>query len=109
MALHRAVRYLVTGSRNEAREPTLGWWLYRPLAFVGMLSYGMYLWHYAVLEWLVRRLGCDPTSLQPCPPTLHYTFAKVAPLAVLLSIGLGAASWYLVERPIIRLTHRYRR
>jgi hypothetical protein len=39
MALHRAVRYALAGERNEAVEPTLGWWLYRPLAFVGPLLF----------------------------------------------------------------------
>jgi peptidoglycan/LPS O-acetylase OafA/YrhL len=80
-----------------------------PLAFVGMLSYGIYLWHYAVLEWVVRRFGCNPTGLVSCPSTLHHSFVKVTLLTVPLSIGAGALSWYLVERPAIRLSHRYRR
>ena len=79
----------------------------RPLAFVGMLSYGIYLWHYAVIEWLVRRLGCDPTAIRPCPPTVHWSFVKLTLAAVPLSIAAGALSWYLVERPTIRIAHRY--
>lgn len=39
MALHRAARYALSGSRNEAREPSLMWWLYRPLAFIGPLLF----------------------------------------------------------------------
>ena len=39
MALERAARYALAGEENEAREPTLGWWLYRPLAFVGPLLF----------------------------------------------------------------------
>jgi peptidoglycan/LPS O-acetylase OafA/YrhL len=39
MALHRAARYAWAGKRNEAREPTLSWWLSRPLAFVGPLLF----------------------------------------------------------------------
>jgi peptidoglycan/LPS O-acetylase OafA/YrhL len=79
----------------------------RPLAFVGMISYGIYLWHYAVIEWLVRRLGCDPTHLRPCPASVHWSFVKVTLAAVPLSIAAGALSWYLVERPTIRIAHRY--
>jgi peptidoglycan/LPS O-acetylase OafA/YrhL len=79
----------------------------RPLAFVGMVSYGIYLWHYAVIEWLVRRVGCDPTSLRPCPASVHWSFLTVSIAAVPLSIAVGAASWYLVERPMIRLGHHY--
>ena len=71
-----------------------------------MVSYGIYLWHYAVIEWLVRWVGCDPTNLRPCPPTVHWSFVKVSLAAVPLSIAAGALSWYLIERPMIRLTHR---
>jgi peptidoglycan/LPS O-acetylase OafA/YrhL len=81
----------------------------RPLAFVGMVSYGIYLWHYAVIEWLVRRSGCDPTRLVPCPASVHWSFVKVSLAAIPLSIAVGALSWYLIERPMIRLTHRYTR
>jgi peptidoglycan/LPS O-acetylase OafA/YrhL len=79
----------------------------RPLAFVGMLSYGIYLWHYAVIEWLVRRAGCNPSGLSSCPASVHWSFVKVSLAAVPLSIAAGALSWYLVERPMIRLAHRY--
>jgi peptidoglycan/LPS O-acetylase OafA/YrhL len=81
----------------------------RPLAYIGMLSYGIYLWHYAVIEWLVRRLGCNPAGLTSCPATVHWSFVKVSLAAVPLSIAAGGASWYLVERPMIRLAHRYHR
>jgi peptidoglycan/LPS O-acetylase OafA/YrhL len=74
-----------------------------------MVSYGIYLWHYAVIEWLVRRAGCDPTGLLSCPPTVHWSFVKVGLAAVPLSVAAGALSWYLIERPMIRLTHRYTR
>ncbi len=81
----------------------------RPLAFVGMVSYGIYLWHYAVIEWLVRRLGCNPASLRVCPASLQWSFVKVLAAAIPLSILVGAVSWYAVERPMIRIAHRYRR
>jgi len=81
----------------------------RPLAYVGMLSYGIYLWHYAVIEWLVRRLGCNPSGLTSCPASVHWSFVKVTLAALPLSIAAGALSWYLVERPMIRLAHHARR
>ena len=39
MAFERATRYALAGNRNEAREPTLRWWLFRPVAFVGPLLF----------------------------------------------------------------------
>jgi peptidoglycan/LPS O-acetylase OafA/YrhL len=38
LALYLAVRYVVAG-RNETRTPTAGWWLTRPLAFIGPLVF----------------------------------------------------------------------
>lgn len=39
MALWKAVSYAWAGHINEAREPTLWWWLGRPLAFIGPLLF----------------------------------------------------------------------
>lgn len=39
MALWLAVRYLINGQNNDTREPTLNWWLFRPLSFVGPLMF----------------------------------------------------------------------
>jgi peptidoglycan/LPS O-acetylase OafA/YrhL len=81
----------------------------RPLAYIGMLSYGIYLWHYAVIEWLVRRIGCNPAALNVCPSTVHWSFVTVSLAAIPLSIAVGAVSWYLIERPAIRVAHHYGR
>jgi peptidoglycan/LPS O-acetylase OafA/YrhL len=94
---------IVPGGRSVALRTIAS----RPLAFVGMLSYGIYLWHYAVIEWLARRVGCNPSGLASCPADVHWSFVKVALAAIPLSIAAGALSWYLVERPMIRLAHRY--
>lgn len=39
MALWLAVRYLINGQNNDTREPTLNWWLFRPLSFIGPLLF----------------------------------------------------------------------
>jgi peptidoglycan/LPS O-acetylase OafA/YrhL len=62
------------------------------LAWLGTISYGIYLWHLVVLELISR---------QPHPRTL--AAAILLWLAVLVgAVVLGAASWYLVERPLQR-------
>ncbi|MGN6871166.1 MAG: acyltransferase family protein [Solirubrobacteraceae bacterium] len=67
------------------------------LAWGGTISYGVYLWHLLVLELLVRHF------LPPVPSgaldTAALMWLAVAPGAVMF----GAASWYLVERPLQRL------
>ncbi len=68
----------------------------RPLAWLGTVSYGIYLWHLPV----VWRLG--PLDVGPGPVGLVLvTLAGVA-----LTLPLAAASWHLVERPAMELARQ---
>ena len=58
-----------------------------PLVWVGLISYGIYLWHWPLILWL------NPIS----------TGITGVPLALLrlgLTFGVATASYYLLERPI---------
>ncbi len=66
-----------------------------PLRAVGVISYGVYLWHLLVVEQLAAA-GWAETAGVPL-------FALSALAA---SLVLGAASWVLVERPSIALARR---
>lgn len=60
------------------------------LTWVGTISYGIYLWHLVVLELISRE-----------PHARTFIGVLLLWLAVLGgAIVLGAASWYLVERPV---------
>lgn len=56
----------------------------RILLWLGEISYGIYLWHYVFLN-----------------------FEMTPWLAIPLSVAAGAASWYLMERPILKWSTRF--
>jgi peptidoglycan/LPS O-acetylase OafA/YrhL len=60
-----------------------------PLKWLGVVSYGLYLWHVPVIWWMRSRnlLPLDPLG----------ALAVVAPPALLLA----TMSWFLVERPMM--------
>ena len=60
------------------------------LAWLGTISYGLYLYHATVIAWLDGR-----------PLTEHWPVLAAAALG--LSVIVAAGSWYLIERPALRL------
>ena len=64
---------------------------WRPLHFIGTISYGIYLWHWPVIVYL----NGARTGLSAWPLDL---------LRVAVTLLVSTASYYLVERPV-RLAH----
>ena len=76
---------LWVGAGGVTARSILSW---GPLVWIGVVSYGAYLWHWPVTLWLrVRDPGVDGLVLR-----------QVA--AALLTFGIAAISFALVERPI---------
>jgi peptidoglycan/LPS O-acetylase OafA/YrhL len=69
-------------------------------AWLGTISYGIYLWHFPVLELIERACLPDPASASVA--SLGLVWLAVVAVAVVL----GAASYYLVEQPARRLLRR---
>jgi peptidoglycan/LPS O-acetylase OafA/YrhL len=59
----------------------------RPVVWLGVISYSIYLWHIPVMD-LSRRL------IEP-----HVPRAALFPLLAVAIVGVSAASYYLIERP----------
>jgi peptidoglycan/LPS O-acetylase OafA/YrhL len=73
----------------------------RPLRWIGVVSYGIYVVHWIVLQ----RFG-DAFRLPPEVPFLFRHLATAAVFAVPVLL-LAAASWYAFERPILRWKSRF--
>jgi acetyltransferase len=71
----------------------LRWLAWRPIAWIGQITYGLYLWHIPLIVW-ARGHGLLPGGV--------LSGAVVLPAA----IALGAASWYVVEQPLMRRAAR---
>ena len=81
-----------------------------PMLYLGMISYGIYLWHQAFIEkvhqwggWSSRGLvtvGGKRVSL-PNGPFLEHLIPALA-----LTILVASLSWYLVEQPLLRRKDR---
>lgn len=67
----------------------------RALLWVGIVSYGLYLWHVALLRTMTDAGWLDDLGL---------VWFGVAGLAI--SLIVAAASFYLIERPALRLGRR---
>ncbi|WP_428408522.1 acyltransferase family protein [Hyphococcus sp.] len=93
MSLWIASIVLAPASKTTA---LLDW---RPVAFIGAISYGMYLYHmwcvYAA-QILIGKLGLS---------NLWFEF----PLALAGTIAISAASFYFYEKPFLNLRKRFRK
>ncbi|MDQ2852500.1 MAG: acyltransferase [Actinomycetota bacterium] len=85
-ALAAAALVLACADERASRlRAVLGW---RPFAYLGRISYGLYLWHWPILLWMRRvdpRLG---TSL-------------TVGIGICTTLAIAAASYHFVERPVI--------
>src|SRR5262249_35566047 len=68
-----------------------------PLHWLGLVSYGLFLWHPFVLEEIYRVTG-RPQLTGPFLGTLLTTLA--------ISLVIAAISYYVVERPLLTLRAR---
>lgn len=65
----------------------------RPAVWLGTVSYGIFLWHYPVITLVVDTLD------------LH-GIVVVSVLSLMITLAIAAASWYGLERPLMRRTTR---
>jgi len=67
----------------------------RPIAYLGAISYGIYLWHLPLGQWLTHGVGpgVDPASRR--------MLLSLLVVGTLVSIGVAAFSHQFVEKPFL--------
>lgn len=86
------------GSAGGWPRQVLAW---RPLAWLGLVSYGIFLYHGPLILELKKR---NAEEWLPVGGLLSLTLATLV-----LAVACAAASYYLVERPALSLKERRRR
>jgi peptidoglycan/LPS O-acetylase OafA/YrhL len=71
----------------------------RPALFLGAISYGIYLWHWAIIRWLAGH-WFNASSGQ--------TMAKVTLVGLPVTIAVAYASYRLIEKPAMNLAKKVR-
>ena len=82
--------YGVTFGPAAVRRP-LGW---LPLRLIGWTSFGIYLYHIPLIEYLDQH-----TALSTLSP--GRMFLATLTLVGIIAFGLGLASWLVIERPLL--------
>ncbi len=95
LACFGAVGLVVAHSGRPALRPLQG----PCLAYLGKISYGLYLYHMIIL-----RIKMDVFDV---PGRGRYLGVAAGLLTLVLSFGLAALSWHVLERPILALKDRF--
>ncbi len=77
---------LGSGAPGGGPTPLFAW---APVAWIGLISYGIYLWHWPFILWLT-------------PASTGLEGASLATVRIAATLAVAAASFYIVERPIRR-------
>lgn len=77
---------------------------FRPIAFLGMISYGFYLWHYSVIKIMLYS-GND--QFGAFFGSFEHAREVMLAATFMITLVLTLLSWYLVEKPILNAKSRY--
>lgn len=80
----------VSQSPKGKLSQVLAW---KPLAWVGTLSYGIYLWHYTIFRLL--------SNVNPSSWFILF-------VGVPLALGVASVSYYFLEKPLMGLRYRFK-
>jgi peptidoglycan/LPS O-acetylase OafA/YrhL len=91
---------LVTWTIQSRGEKSTAWLRVRPLQYLGKICYGVYLLQRPAEVVLVKLLGA--TGIDIPADSLALVIAKM-----LFAFGVASLSWYLFEKPILKLKDRF--
>ena len=72
-----------------------------PVVFLGIISYGIYLWHVPVLDELIKHGAFGVSHGAP-----RFNFPVVTAVTLACTVVIATVSWYALEKPLIAFSHR---
>jgi len=96
------------GARSRTVDAVLG---NKPVAYIGRISYGVYLWHFAVMHFYLQ--GENIPGSEPLLPIFALRgiagFGELFLVTAVGAIAVATVSYYLLERPLLAWGDRYTR
>jgi peptidoglycan/LPS O-acetylase OafA/YrhL len=77
----------------------------RPMQLMGLISYGIYLWHLTAIHIVLRAAGAH-TGFLVVTWAHRPSYVPLFLQSLLLTLGLAALSYVVIERPFLRLKSR---
>jgi peptidoglycan/LPS O-acetylase OafA/YrhL len=84
--------------RYRILSAAFGW---RPIAWLGKISYGLYVFHLLVLYLYGSRVASHVVVTSTIRPFVDLV------LPLMFTIGVAAVSYYVYERPFLRIKARF--
>jgi peptidoglycan/LPS O-acetylase OafA/YrhL len=84
---------------HQDRGPVRKFLRWGPMVYLGLISYGIYLWHQA---WISKAFAWQNR------PVFLASFAAVFTTAFAWTLVTASVSWFLLERPLLRVRDRTR-
>jgi peptidoglycan/LPS O-acetylase OafA/YrhL len=97
-ALGLLVPAIFAWERRDATRRLLSW---RPLLYVGLVSYAVYLWHYAVI--LKTASGIDHWMNETLGLGVEARYLLLLATGMAGAVAIATVSYYAIERPALSL------
>lgn len=103
--LFATIIFLVVTASAETRV----WWLAiiksYPLRIVGKYSYAMYIFHYPVVMWISHELE-KSLQMSQQPFNIVHAIGQASAVTILVLL-MAIISWYVLERPCLRMKKHF--